>query len=241
MNTDLSGCKRIASALFDAEMNVIPEYGIVQHPWISSTVCSYLKDGKPVFIHIDDEDFMEACRTRMNIQLESCNSVSSICLYLNKPYRLTYLYLCYKYKMIGPEELGVCLQDVWSSVENISQDCNVTSANLASMFRYAKKHCLMDESEIEYLQSAPDMITLYRGVTSINNKEVFAMSWTDKYGTAAWFAKRWSPNSPGEIWKIIVPKSCILAYYNNRNESEFVVDTLSVDPNILMDRTIEYV
>lgn len=226
MKTDLEKCKNMAEVFFDIPMNIIHEFGVVQHPWISSLVCPSGKIDEP-WVTYEDDRFLEVCRHRMEMQLESCNSVSSICFYMNKPYRLLYIEQLYLYELISPEDMGVVLQDIWTTVENISQDSNLTFSDLVNLFDYADKSTLMSEEDYNVYQNLPDEVTLYRGVNSINVHEIGAMSWSTSFDTARWFANRFK-DEQSQVWKIKILKSNILAYFSTRNESECVINPIDV-------------
>lgn len=240
MKTNLEKCKNVAKSLFDVDMRVIEEYGVVQHPWISSTVCPTKIEGEPGFLSIDDEGFIHACKERAYFQINSCNSVSEICFYMNKPYRLTYINMLFNCELIDENDLGTLLQDVWSSVENISQDVNVSCKDLVEMFKFASHETLMSDDEYSYFDSLPDMVTLYRGVTDYNVNEGLAMSWTDSEDIARWFANRFK-SERRYIWEIRVPKHTVLSYFDNRSESECVLDTTHIEAQLAIcnRKTIE--
>ena len=67
-----------------------------------------------------------------------------------------------------------------------------------------------------------DTVTIYRGLTSHNAKNIKAMSWTLNYDTASWFAHRFGED--GTVYEATIDKSHILALFNGRNESEIIVD-----------------
>lgn len=90
---------------------------------------------------------------------------------------------------------------------------------------------LMDANEVAFLNSLPDTVTLYRGVTKINHTRYKALSWTVDYETAVWFANRYRNYEPEggihEVWTVIVPKERILASFTEDgkdNEGEVIVN-----------------
>ena len=80
----------------------------------------------------------------------------------------------------------------------------------------------MNQEERAAYKSLEDIVTVYRGVTSYNVKNVKALSWTLDRDTAEWFAHRFGEE--GTVYEAQIPKEHILAYFNGRNESEVVVD-----------------
>lgn len=228
MKTNLSKCKKMAKLMFDMVPIQVGPFGTVQHPWVSSTLCNTMKNGEPTFVSIEDADFEDCCREKMNFQVERCKSISNLCFYINKPWRLFYIRLLFEANIISSEDLGTALNDIWTTVENISGDVNVSYKDLVEMFQKADENTLMTNEEIEYLHNSEDMLTLYRGVTGYNIENRTAMSYTDDEETAKWFARRF-PSDVRQVWKIQIPKSKVLAYYNNRSEHEFVIDPIDVD------------
>ena len=88
----------------------------------------------------------------------------------------------------------------------------------------------MDKDEYEAFQNLEDTVTVYRGVTSHNAKNVKALSWTLSYDTADWFAHRFGED--GTVYEAQIDREHIYAYFNRRNEHEVIVD-----PKYLMDIT----
>ena len=80
----------------------------------------------------------------------------------------------------------------------------------------------MNEEECAAYRSLENPVTVYRGVTSYNAKNIKALSWTLDRDTAEWFAHRFGEE--GAVYKAQIPKEHILAYFNGRNESEVVVN-----------------
>ena len=88
----------------------------------------------------------------------------------------------------------------------------------------------MDEEDYQQFQDLDDVVTVYRGVTSMNEKNVKALSWTLDRDTAEWFAHRFGEN--GTVYEAQIQKQHIYAYFSGRNESEVIVD-----PKHLMEIT----
>ena len=80
----------------------------------------------------------------------------------------------------------------------------------------------MDEEERTAHQALEDTVTVYRGVTPYNAKNIRALSWTLDRKTADRFAHRFGEE--GTVYEAQIPKKYILAFFNGRNESEVVVD-----------------
>ena len=80
----------------------------------------------------------------------------------------------------------------------------------------------MNEEEYAAYRSLENPVTVYRGVTPYNAKNIKALSRTLDRDTAEWFAHRFGEE--GAVYKAQIPKEHILAYFNGRNESEVVVN-----------------
>ena len=72
------------------------------------------------------------------------------------------------------------------------------------------------------LQEMDDTVTIYRGVTSHNQTNIKALSWTLDRDKAEWFAHRFGEN--GTVYEAQIDKENILALFNGRNEAEVIVD-----------------
>jgi hypothetical protein len=66
--------------------------------------------------------------------------------------------------------------------------------------------------------------TVYRGVAGRGRaRRVCGYSWTRSLERAKWFANRFSFHDPA-VYSVTVDEADILAYINDRNEQEFIVD-----------------
>ncbi|MBR3791739.1 MAG: hypothetical protein IKK18_03470, partial [Clostridia bacterium] len=84
----------------------------------------------------------------------------------------------------------------------------------------------------------PDVITVYRGVTSYNNKKIKVLSWTIDPEVAKWFANRYQQQ--GQVYTATISKKHILAYFGGRNEAEVIVDPSKLnDIKLLLDLSEE--
>ena len=101
-------------------------------------------------------------------------------------------------------------------------DANVTKSELAAMFEQADKAALMTDEERKRLSAMDDIITIYRGITPYNAKNVRALSWTTDIKKAEWFANRFGQS--GTVYKTQISKAKVLAYFTSRGESEIIVN-----------------
>ena len=90
------------------------------------------------------------------------------------------------------------------------------------MFKKADPAVLMDEEEYELFKELDDTVTVYRGVTSYNAKNIKALSWTLDRDTAEYFAHRFGED--GTVYEAQIDKKHIYALFTGRNESEVIVD-----------------
>lgn len=189
---------------------------VVSHPFFSSTIIP--KEGF-AFLNLEDEkDLAEATDMWKKI-IEKAKSYHEICMYMNKPYRLTFLKFCENY--LSEEDFTVSLAENWVLSENPNQDKNVSRKKFISWFRKADKKLLMEEEDYEVYKNIPETITLYRGVCDSHAR--LGLSWTASYEKAKWFASRWNSKN-GYILKVTVSSEDILCYLNTRNEDEYVLD-----------------
>lgn len=93
-----------------------------------------------------------------------------------------------------------------------------------------KREMMMNDKEREFFDSLPDVITIYRGYSLGELRE--GWSWTLKRETAQWFADRYVILDPYESCPEVITakaeKSKVLAYFNDRDEEEIVVDFANV-------------
>ena len=115
------------------------------------------------------------------------------------------------------------LAHAWILEECPNQDRNVSKRELLALFHSVPPELLMDEEERAIYHSLDDPVTVYRGVTSYNAKNIKALSWTLDRDTAEWFAHRFGEE--GTVYEAQIQKEHILAFFNGRNESEVVVDS----------------
>lgn len=139
---------------------------------------------------------------------------------MNKPYALAFLSLSEQH--LSQKDFSEILADAWIRSENPNMDKNFAKNKLVAMFKKADKTILMDGEEKEQFDSLDDRVTIYRGVTSYNAKNIKALSWTTDYQTAEWFAHRFGEE--GTVYEALISKEHILAFFNSRNESEVIVD-----------------
>ena len=169
---------------------------------------------------VDDPDNCARWRSQVGEQIDHAENVREIFALLNPPYYLTFLK--FAAPALSGKDLGRLLSTAWTQEECPNQDCNVSKQELVAMFRSAPPESLMDEEERTAHQALEDTVTVYRGVTPYNAKNIRALSWTLDWKTADWFAHRFGED--GTVYEAQIRKEHILALFTGRNESEVIVD-----------------
>ena len=153
--------------------------------------------------------------------IESADSAFQLHMMISKPYALVFLYHISEY--LSDKDYADILSSSWVMTENPNLDPNFSKKKLLSLFQRADPCMLMDENEYEKFKNLNDTVTIYRGVTSYNAKNVKALSWTLEEKVAAeWFAHRYGEE--GTVYKAQISKEYIYAYFDGRSEAEVIVD-----------------
>lgn len=220
--TNLNGVKSVAKALLMLDIH-LTDYSpvIVQHPFTSSgIVAAPTENGLAMLDITQGDENLNAWRGLMVKQIDQAKNAYHIYMMLNKPYALSFLSFAEPH--LSQKDFSEILADAWIRSENPNMDKNFVKKNLEDMFKKADKSILMDGEEKEQFDSFEDTVTIYRGVTSYNAKNIKALSWTTDYQTAEWFAHRFGED--GTVYQAQIGKEHILAFFNGRNESEVIVD-----------------
>jgi hypothetical protein len=99
---------------------------------------------------------------------------------------------------------------------------------LAFLKNEPEKEYLMNAAEKRFLNSLPEQITIYRGMTTKEFKEKsFGPSWTLKKEVAEFFAHEYKRNYDTSnmkkiVHKITINKSEVVAFFNGRKEFEII-------------------
>ena len=218
--TDLREVQTVAKWLLSQDIGKTPYSPmVVQHPFASSGFM--LIPGTEQIIDITkNADNLKLWRGYMSGLIDKANSAYSIFMLLNKTYGLTFLKYAKQY--LSTEDLTAILADAWMRSENPNMDANVTKSELVSMFEKADKTMIMTDEERKRLSEFGETVTVYRGVTPYNARNVKALSWTVDKKKAEWFAHRFGEN--GTVYKARIQKADVLAFFMGRNESEIVLN-----------------
>lgn len=219
--TDLEQVKVVAKCLLYTEIRATPYAPmVVQHPFASSGFMLIPGDEFPMDITKSPEN-LNRWREYMSKKIDSAVTASCIGIMLNKSYGLTFLKFAKPY--LSKADLSELLADAWTRAENPNMDVNVTKAELVKMFKESDREVLMTLEERIRLSELADKLTIYRGVTTFNAKNIKALSWTVDRQKAEWFAHRYGES--GTVYKTEIDKAKVLAYFIHRGESEIIVNT----------------
>ena len=229
--TNLDGVKSVARMLLLTPVHKTPySPAVVQHPFTSCGIASLNKDGEFQLLDITaKEEDLKIWQEFMKSKIEGAENVWGIYAFINKPYGLTFLKFAEPY--LSKEDFSKILGDAWVRSENPNDDPNFTKRDLIAMFKRADKQALMTEEDYKRWQDLEKSITVYRGVTPHNEKNIRALSWTLDAEKAEWFAMRFGEN--GKVYQAEIDKKDVYAYFGGRGESEVIVE-----PKGLQDITL---
>ena len=228
--TDLNRVKWVAKQLVMIEPH-LTEFSpvLVQHPFTPSGMVAIPSDEG--INHVDitkSPEELVSWQNYMKAQIDEAKSAYHIYMMTNKPYSMTFLKFAKPH--LSQKDFSEILADAWIRSENPNLDKNFKQKELLQMFKDAAPHILMDKDEQNQLAELDNTVTVYRGVTTYNAKNIKALSWTLEQKTAEWFAHRFGED--GTVYESQIPKQHIYALLNGRGESEVIVD-----PKYLTDIT----
>jgi len=155
-----------------------------------------------------------------------CNGAGMVD-YVPKPLRLYWLAAVMDYLSI--EDYSKLLGNIWNGAEYPNRDKKLISLYI-SMFQRADKPTLMN-ADYEYYQRLPDLFPVYRGCSfyTRGKSNPWGLSWTLDLQTAFRFADIGIKKGVfGCVYRAVVRKENILAFFNGRNEKEIILDTSAV-------------
>lgn len=220
--TDLDKVKAMAKVFLEIEIGeteMTP--AIVQHPFANSGFYPCRSDcGNLRVIDITTPQGFDEWKKIMRERIDGITSIDELFLYVNKPYSMTFLKYIQHY--LSPQDYAKTLAECWGREEQPNMNPSITKTELTNMFKRADKEFLMSEREYKKWQDLPEKLTIYRGVTEYNSKNIRALSWTTNYDTAKWFAGRY--DEKGKVYQAEIDKKHILACTDKRGESEIIVE-----------------
>lgn len=221
--TDLPRVKSVARTFLNLDIQPTDHAPVVvSHPFTNSGFAGIRDaEGKLAIADLlNNPEDLRRWREQVGRHIDLADSAYKVFLLLNKPYMLTFLK--HTAPFLSEPDLGRILAGAWTMNETPNMDPNVSKRELADLFRSVSPEYLMDEEELRQYQGLEDTVTVYRGVTSYNGKNIKALSWTLDRDTAEWFAHRFGEE--GTVYEAQVRKEHILALFTGRNESEVIVD-----------------
>lgn len=221
--TDLAKVKRTAHLFLDLDIQ-LTDYSpmVVSHPFTNSGIVGFRDDDGNISVGNLIENPADLTRWRQQVgeQIDQADNAYEVFLQISKPYYLAFLK--YAAPALSEKDLGQMLSSAWILNEMPNQDPNISKGELVNLFHSVSPEYLMDAEEQQQYQELEDPVTIYRGVTSYNAKNIRALSWTLDRDTAEWFAHRFGEE--GTVYEAQIQKSYILAFFGGRNESEVIVD-----------------
>lgn len=215
--TDMNEVKGIAEFLLNLSF-VKTEYWplVVQHPFTNSGYFSYrdeqgdwkggeLEEGTPTY---------EAFIAQKKELIKQASSPSALASWINKPWRAFFADMISVF--CSPKDLSPVVQMALLETEYLNCDKNCSPADLIRLTKACDKKVLMGD-DYEAYEALPETVKVYRGVTSFNEKNNKAISWTTDFETAKWFAKRYNSMSTGKVFSAEIPKKHLLAYFSYEN------------------------
>lgn len=221
--TDLDQLKHLAHMFLELDITPTKFSPVVaKHPFTDSGIVGMQgKDGELVMANLlDDPDALQRWRVQYGQQIEEADTPFRIALMVTKPYQ--FAFLKYAAPVLSEQDLALFLTHAWICTEEPNRDPNLTKRQLLSMFRSIDPQKLMDADEYQLFCELDEMVTVYRGVTTYNEENIRALSWTLDQKTAEWFAGRFGES--GTVYEAQISKEHIHAVFLSRGESEVIVD-----------------
>lgn len=224
---DLQACKDVAIAFLNThwEPSNHKEFGhlFVMHPFYNNRFISYVGDNNEIMgidIMNDKEDlYNKKWIPYMTKRIQEANRLEYIFYLMNGPYMMNYLRFIEQY-IYDKRELASILRYAWSYQEFPNwNERGHTLYKVRNLFSKVKDY-IMTPEEQEHFDGLPDVVTIYRG-QSINTKVYNALSWTDDYERAFWFATRFEE---GKLLKATIKKEDIICYLDERGENELIIN-----------------
>ena len=221
--TDLRAVKALAHAMLelDIEQTRLSPL-VVKHPFTDNGISGVRKPDGSIAIAdlLNKPDDLDLWRKQVRGVIDEADSAFQIYMMITKSYALGFLK--FARNSLSEKDFADILVDAWIRTEAPNNDPNLSKKDLLSLFKATDPALLMDEDDYRRFTDLDDVVTVYRGVTSMNEKNVKALSWTLDRETAEWFAHRFGES--GTVYEAQIQKKHIYAFFSGRNESEVIVD-----------------
>lgn len=221
--TDLKSLKALSHTLLELDIQLTKMSPlVVKHPFTDSGIVGLRKEdgGIAVADLTSDPTSLRLWREQMGRLIDDAEKPIDLFMMITKPYKLGFLKYAAPY--LSEQDTALFLSQAWIITEAPNSDPNLTKRELLALFRSVDPQKLMDEVEYGVFRGLDNVITVYRGVTSYNAKNVKALSWTLNRDTAEWFAHRYGEE--GTVYEAQIKKEHIYAVFLGRNEAEAIVD-----------------
>jgi len=221
--TDLRAVKALARAMLelDIEQTKLSPL-VVKHPFTDNGISGVRKPDGSIAIAdlLNKPDDLDLWRKQVRGVIDEADSAFQIYMMITKSYALGFLK--FARNSLSEKDFAGILADAWIRTEAPNNDPNLSKKDLLSLFKATDPALLMDGDDYRRFTDLDDVVTVYRGVTSMNEKNVKALSWTLDRDTAEWFAHRFGES--GTVYEAQIQKKHIYAFFSGRNESEVIVD-----------------
>lgn len=221
--TDLNAVKALAHAMLELDIKQTKLSPlVVKHPFTDNGISGVRKPDGSIAIAdlLNKPDELDLWRKQVGCAIDEADSAFQIYMMVTKSYALGFLK--FARHSLSEKDFANILSDAWIRTEAPNNDPNFSKRDLLSLFKATAPALLMSEEDYQQFQDLDDVVTVYRGVSSMNAKNVKALSWTLDRDTAEWFAHRFGEN--GTVYEAQIQKQHIYAYFSGRNEDEVIVD-----------------
>ena len=221
--TDLAQLKTLAKTFlhFDIQLTKFSPM-IIKHPFTNSGITGLRGDDGSIVMAdlVGNTEDLAKWQKCVAEQVDEADTPFRLFMMIEKSYALGYLKYAEPY--LSEQDFGQLLSSAWISNESPNSDPNISKHRFVRMFKSVAPEYLMDAEELQQLQELDETVTIYRGVTPYNQKNIKALSWTLDRDKAEWFAHRFGED--GTVYEAQIDKEHILALFTGRNEAEIIVD-----------------
>lgn len=222
---DLNKVKSIANSFLHLEMEQNKEFPIfVHHPFFDSIM---ICDKEGIFNVLEEpERYDRFLSNYNNMFIKKADSLTAITRLIRNNYKVCFLRFLYESNAITLKECGNELALWWSFV-NVNHDVNVSKTAVMKWLKAADKESLMDNEDYTVYNNLPDKVTVYRGVQEKDHAKGF--NWSLSKEVATRFATDIAYKKEGIVCETTVDRKDIIAYTDQRNEKEIILDYKKLD------------
>lgn len=218
--TNIEKCKEIARLFLELPVEVNPRLGLpyVYHPYTKYS-CIVDKNGEMGDI-VSNQKMLDYFKKNINEQIARTEKYSDFLFFLNDTYYMAFLKFTESF--ISKKDLSKYLSYAWVNSEYTNRNADLPKSQMIRIFSKTDKCALMGKENYNVYASLPQELTVYRGISIDDDKNIKALSWTLDKEQASWFATRFSRN--GYVYEAKIDKKDIFAFFNDRNEQEIVLN-----------------